>query len=664
MNFKSLICFVLFIILCASVSAQKDFSKDANAAFDRGEYFSAIMLYKKAYSKERNNVVKTKIIFKTAECYRLINDTKQAEIWYKKSVKVKYQDPIAVLYLADAEKANGKYDEAIIEYNNYNKLVPNDPRGTDGIKSCELAQEWIDNPTRYEVSNAVLINSTAADFCPFYVKRDYKELIFTSSRDGATGKEIDGTTGQNFTDMWETKVDRKGKWSTPVLLDDLLNSDDNEGAATLDNKFGMIFFTRCPVIKDKKTGCQIFTSNKKGNNWEKPQSIPLAADSVTVGHPTLKSEGRKLDDDSQLFFASDLEGGYGGRDIWVSNFSKKKNEWLPPVNLGPDINTSGDEMFPYISEDGNLYFSSNGHIGLGGLDLFKATLDGNNWGNVTNLQYPLNSEGDDFGIIFEGKADRGFFTSDRKGGKGSDDIYFFVSPQLAFTLQGVVIDAETRTVLAGAEITLVGDDNTYIKEPTDEVGSYFFQLTPSTNYEVSVSLPKYLSEIGKETTVGLEESKDLIHDFELQSMKKPIELPNILYDLDRWELRPESKIALDRLVQTLFDNETIVIKIMSHTDSRAEDKYNLDLSQKRAQSVVDYLISKGVEEDRLEAQGYGEKKLLISDFKIKKMNTEEEKEAAHQKNRRTEFEVLRTDYVPTFKKGIYIEVPPPDLKEE
>lgn len=656
---RLVICIIFPFVFFGELSAQKDFAKDADKTFDAGNYYSAIIMYKKAFSKERNNTAKTNIIFQIAECYRLIGDPKQSEIWYNKAIKVNYNDPISILYYADAKKANGKYDEAYIEYNNYRERVPDDPRGLEGITSCELAQEWMDNPGRYEVDNVVLINSPEADFSPVYSKKGYTELTFSSSREGSLGKETDGTSGQNYTDIWMVNVDRKGKWSTPVLIEGEVNSEYNDGAATYDEKFRTVYFTRCPVSETPQNPCKIYTANKKGSDWETPKILPLAPDSFTVGHPSIST------DNMQLFFVSDMNGGYGGKDIWVSNYDKKKKDWQTPVNLGPDVNTYGDEMFPFIHYNNNtLYFSSTGHIGMGGLDIFKATLDGEKWGSVTNLKYPMNSEGDDFGIIFEGNADRGYFTSNRKGGKGGDDIYYFASPRLAFSLQGVVIDADTRSVLTGAAVVLVGDDGTSLEETTDEVGSYFFQLSPSTNYEVTASMPKYLSDQGKETTVGREQSEDLVHDFELRSTRKPIELPNILYDLDKWDLRPESKVALDGLVQTLNDNPTIVIKLMSHTDTRADDKYNIELSDKRAKSVVDYLISKEIEPDRLEYQGYGEKKLLISDSKINKMKTEEEREAAHQKNRRTEFQVLSTDYVPKVKKGEYIKIESPDLKKE
>jgi len=484
------------------------------------------------------------------------------------------------------------------------------------------------------------VKITDADFAPTFRKRGFKSVIFTSSRSGSMGTDIDGTTGQNFTDLWQSKLDSKGSWSTPASLGEGVNTNDNEGVATMDAKFRILYYTRCPIIKDTEVNCKILFSKKKGSSIDDGEEITLGPDTITFGHPTITRDNLKL------FFSSNLSGGYGGKDIWMVSREDKKADWGEPVNLGPDVNTVGDEMFPYIHNDGSLYFSSNGIPGMGGLDLFMTLFKDNYWGNVTNLKYPINSEGDDFGIVFEGMSNRGFFTSNRKGGKGGDDIYQFISPDLAFTLTGIVTDAETKKILVGATVVLVGDDGTSEEQLTDEVGSYFFQLKPNTNYDITASMPKYLSDNGKETTVGLEESKDLKHDFELRSIKKPIELPNILYDLDKWDLRPVSKVALDGLVKTLNDNPTIVIKIMSHTDTRADDNYNEELSQKRAQSVVDYLIENGIASDRLEAKGYGEKRLLFSDAKIKKLKTEDEKEAAHQKNRRTEFEVLRTDYVP------------------
>ena len=365
--FRVIFTIGLVLIFCFAAEAQtktSKYSKDADASFKRGEYYTAIMQYKKAYSRERNNTAKATIIFQTAECYRYINDTKQAEIWYKKAVKVKYPDPVAILFLAQSKKSNDKYDEALIEYKNYQDRVPQDPRASDGIKSCEMAVEWINNPGGFEVFNVVALNSVDADFSTAYSKRGFKQVIFTSSREGATGLDKDGTTGQNFTDLWQAKLDRKGKWSTPVLLNDAVNSNDNEGAAVLDAKYRMMYMTRRPIIQDKEVNCKILIAKKKGSKWDNPEEIPLVPDTITAGHPTLSKDGLTL------YFASNLEGGYGGKDIWMVSKKSKRGEWGEPMNLGPDVNTSGDEMFPFLHDDGSIYFSSTGHIGMGGLDIF------------------------------------------------------------------------------------------------------------------------------------------------------------------------------------------------------------------------------------------------------------------------------------------------------
>jgi peptidoglycan-associated lipoprotein len=322
--------------------------------------------------------------------------------------------------------------------------------------------------------------------------------------------------------------------------------------------------------------------------------------------------------------------------------------------LGAPINTPDEEMFPYIHEDGSIYFASNGHLGMGGLDIFHAEKSGTNFTNVTNMKFPLNSSADDFGIMFEGGKERGFFCSNRANGKGMDDIYSFNLPPLVFAIQGKVKDVDTQQPIANATVKMIGSDGSSVEVKTDNSGFYKFAengaeryIHANTSYTLAVSADKYLnSDKGKATTVGVEESKTFELNFTLQGIKKPIELPNIFYDLAKWDLRPESMVSLDKLISTLNDNPNITISIGSHTDSRSDDKYNQELSQKRAQSVVDYLISKEIDGDRLQAVGYGESRPKVTEAEIKKMKTTEEQEAAHQMNRRTDFSVLRTDFVP------------------
>lgn len=658
---KFLVVAVIAGLFSITASAQTDHFEVANLAFEAQEYYKAIPLLKKAYSKEKDKAKKAEIIYKTAECYRLTNDMKQSETWYRKAVKLKYPENSIQLYYADALKANGKFEDAIPEYEKYAELVPDDPRGKTGAEACALAQKWIDNPSRYVVENEVQLNGKQMDFAPSYASKNFKSIYFTSSRSNASGNDIDGWTGQGFTDIFEATIDNKGKWSKPKPLPATINSVYNEGAAVMNNDFNQMIFTRCGVKKKVKMGCELYSSNKNGDSWTEPQLIPFFqkaegddSTQVTVGHPALSADGLTL------VFASDAEGGKGGRDLWISKFDNEKKRWGKPTNLAA-VNTPGDEMYPFIHNDGTLYFASNGHIGMGGLDIFMAEAQGDSWGEVTNMRYPINSSGDDFAIVFEKEQEKGYFTSNREDGKGSDDIYSFLLPALKFTLGGTVIDFKTKKPVADATVSIVGTDGSSLETRTDSKGAYKLDLAPATSYVITAGKKDfYLNKTGKTTTVGFEEDKDLVHDFELDPINKVIDLPNIFYDLAKWDLRPESKVALDGLVETLNDNPTIVIELGSHTDTRGSDAANLALSQKRAQSVVDYLIDNGIAEERLVAKGYGEttpkvlenavgsfeKGSVINDAFIAKQATTELKEEAHQLNRRTEFKVLRTDYVP------------------
>ena len=658
---KFLIVAIIAGLFSTNAIAQKDHLAVADQAFEGQEYYKAITLLKKAYSKEKDKANKAEIIFKTAECYRFVNDSKQAETWYRKALKIKYPENNVQLYYANALKANGKFEDAIVEYEKYSELVPDDPRGKNGAEACALAQKWVDNPSRYVVENAVQLNGKQMDFSPSYASKNHKELYFTSSRDNASGNEVDGWTGQGFTDIFSATIDNKGKWSKPKPLPATINSIYNEGAAVMNNDFNQMIFTRCGVKKKVKMGCELYSTNKNGDTWTEAEVLPFFvkdegddSTQVTVGHPALSADGKVL------VFASDAEGGKGGRDLWKSTFDEEKKRWEKPVALA-SINTPGDEMYPFIHADGTLYFASNGHIGMGGLDIFMAEAQGEDWGQVTNMRSPINSSGDDFAIIFEKEQEKGFFTSNREDGKGSDDIYSFLLPALKFTLCGTVTDYKTKAAIGDATVSIVGTDGSSLETTTDSKGKYCFDLAPATSYVITAGKKDfYLNKTGKTTTVGFEEDKDLISDFELDPINRVIDLPNIFYDLGKWDLRPESKVALDGLVETLNDNPTIVVELGSHTDTRASDSYNLSLSQKRAQSVVDYLIENDVVGERLVAKGYGETtpKVLdaavgelpagsvINDAFIAKLAGEELKEEAHQLNRRTEFKVLRNDYVP------------------
>ncbi|MCE3279502.1 MAG: ompA 2 [Bacteroidetes bacterium] len=654
----------ILLFFSTTAVAQKNFSKDADKAFDNREYFNAIELYKKAYTKIKKKDEKARNIFMTAECYRMINDNKQAEAWYIKAIKANYPDPKATLYLADAKKAQEKYNEALIEYNNYKKQMPSDPRGEDGAKACELAQKWKDAPTRYKVDNMAQINTKDPDFCPMFADKKYNRIYFTSMRPGVAGSDIDPTLGELFSDIFETVMDKNGKWATPTALPAPVNTKDNEGLSAMTKKGDLMVFTRCLVAKNKEMFNQLWSAPKKGNTWGEPTKIAFCVDSLKYAAPSLSADGLTL------FFASNMPGGQGENDIWYSKYDKKGAKWGTPVNLGPGINTAGNDVFPFIHEDGTLYFSSNGHLGMGGLDIFRAEKKGEDqWANVTNMKFPINSAGDDFGIVFEGKKERGILSSNREGTKGADDLYQFVLPPLLFTIEGDITDCKFKETIPGVTVKLVGSDGSSVETKTDAAGHYKFAengtaryVNPNTSYIITASVSNDVktaqapqgflssSDKAKETTVGVEEAKTFKHDFCLVPIERFIRFPDVLYDLGKADLRPESKDSLDFLYQTLLDNPTFVIELSSHTDFRGSDVANQKLSEARAKSCVDYLISKGINPARLKAKGYGEKAPLeVKDSEGKLMYTlseayinkttkgkpKEEFEALMQKNRRT-----------------------------
>ena len=666
MNAKLLLLVAFIVSISLSGKAQNRFIASADQAFATMQYNIALTKYKKAYSKSRSKPDKERISFQMAECYRMINNTKRAEPAYKRLLKTEFaeKNPLVFLYCAQAMKSNEKYADAKELFNRYAELNPKDPRGKNGAESCDLAQQWIDNPSKYTITNQKVLNSKEADFSATYSDKLYNTIIFTSSREAATGKAFDDWTGQNFSDLFIAKLDPKGAWSTPVLLDEgPVNTEANEGNPAVNSKFNNLYFTRCGTEKGSAQGCQIYVSRRAGRAWGEPKKLELGGDSTSViGNPAISH------DELTIFFSAEFEGGYGGKDIWMASRKTTADEFMKPANMGALVNTPGDEMFPFMRNDTMLYFSSNGHPGLGGLDIFRTTFSNGAWTKPTNLMYPMNSSGDDFSIIFNPEGDQGFMSSNRKGGKGSDDIYAFINPPLLYTLQGVVKDDRTLQFVPGASVKLVGSDGTAVEAKTDPKGFYSFgksQIRPNTSYELLVSKQGYFNKKAKETTVGLESSKDFTIDFKLEPIpEKPIVLPDILYDLAKWDLKPQFQDSLQGLIKTLDENETIVVELASHTDTRGTDESNDVLSQKRAESVVNYLIERGIDPDRLVAKGYGERvpRILTKDTKregftfkagtqltqafIDSLKTNPEKEAAHALNRRTEFRVLSKDYVP------------------
>jgi len=650
---------IMAAVLMATPAEGQKKQKDsrAQAAFEAGEYFEAIDLYKNAYNKVSDKAQKTAVLFRIGECYRILGDARSAELWYKKAEREDYQDPILFLRYGQMMLINEKYEEAEEQFKKYRDLVPDDPRGSVGIESCQAALLWIDNPTGYIVENVRYFNSRQRDFSPAYVSDDYNEIFFTSTREDATGNATHGATGQNFADLFASSMDRKGKWSIPVPVESL-NSEFEDGTPNISSDFSTLYFTRCMKGKNQQLGCQILSSSASAGKWgEAKVELEALGDSVSTAHPAISPDGLTL------YFVSDMPGGLGENDIWKVSRDSEGGSWGSPVNLGEEINTPGNELYPFVHADGALYFSSDSRVGLGGLDIYRATKDETNSWRLENMKPPINSPEDDFGIVFEEEVERGFFSSSRKG-RGNDEIFSFVLPPLEFSVTGVVKDERNDDILQNSTVKSVGSDGITVETNTGEEGTFKFMLKPGTDYVFIASQPGYLNGKERESTRGLDQSRDFEVTIYLASITQVIELPNIFYDFAKWDLRPESMVSLDNLVETLNDNPNVTIELMSHTDSRGTPADNQELSQKRAQSVVDYLISKGIAADRLQAQGYGESQPKVVDEKviaqydflelddvlseafINQLASPELQEKAHQVNRRTEFRVLSTEYIP------------------
>lgn len=661
--FKQGSLLILLVVFSSLASfSQKSITAKADKAYNSGRYYEAIDLYKYSYAKAKDKPKKAEITFMTAECYRMIQDNRHAEVWYNKAIKKRYPNPIAILYYGNALRANGKYEEALVQYAKFRELVPSDARADKGVKSCELSIEWIDKPTRYKLQNMQYFNSKQSDYSPAYGKSDYKQVIFSSSRDGATGNKISDVTGEYYSDLFKSRVDRKGKWSEPVPLGEGVNTEFDEGAPATNQKANTLFFTTFREDQDANMVCKIFTSKKEGIEWGKADPLSFVADTITVGHPAISQ------DELTLFFSAEMRGGQGGKDIWKTTRASISGEWGEPENLGTDINSPGNEVFPYMHTDGTLYFSSDDHPGMGGLDIFIANQNSDESWSVNNMKHPINSPADDFGIIFEEEKERGYMSSNRPGGKGSDDIYQFSLPPIEFKLIGRVLNKKSEDIIAGADITLIGSDGLNLSKKTENDGTFTFKLGPNADYRIVARRGGFLSSKEKETTKGLTTSKEFKIDVFLSPDDSRMDLAGIEYDFGKFNLRPESLVALEELVEILNDNPNITIEIGSHTDFRGGDKANLNLSSKRAESVVKFLITYGIDSERLTSKGYGEtmpkeidkslankypfvkKGDVLNESFISKLSDSEHKETCHQINRRTDFGLTGRDYVPKIKR--------------
>lgn len=629
--------------------------KKANAIYESGGYYKAAELYRRLASKvdARDRIM---VNFRMGECYRILNNTTQAERAYNRVIINRSNNiPEAYLRHGEALLMNKEFDKAIASFQEYKSLVPDDDRADIGIASCEMAKEQVGKNADYIIENFKEINTPYNDYAPAYGTADYEMILFTSSRStGNKTKKKQAGTGQRPSSIFYT-VESRGGWERAKILGPEVNGKvDEDGACCFNESYSDLYFTKSIPGAYNLEGCNIYVAKRDNSyNWTDAEILGVN-DSIMMAHPSISRDGLTL------YFVSDMAGGFGGNDIWKMTRKTANGTWEQPVNLGSRINTKDDEAFPFIRANGELYFSSNGHPGYGGLDLYKATPTSDASWEVENMGPNFNSELDDFALIYEDVNDRGYFSSRRKGGRGGDDIYRFYKdiPVIEYNVAGVVLSEETKRPISGAQIKLMGSNGAVLIKNTAANGAYEFKLNPNTDYITIATANGYLNQKSLFSTVDLEGSHTFQDTLMMVSTAKPIEIPNIFYEYGSAALNPESRTALNQLVELMVDNPDIVIELAAHTDSRGTDEANLDLSQRRAQAVVDYLIHEGIDESRMYAVGYGESEpkvvdramadqhtflrvgARLSEAYINTLRTEEQKEIAHQLNRRTELEVL------------------------
>ena len=648
--------YVLFLLIVSSLYSCKSAKlSDAEEKQRIGEYYEAAAIYRKVYTKTspKKRDLRGYIAYRMAECNRLINNTAKATSAYMNAIRYDYPDSTVYLRMGQMLQKTGRYPEAIKNYDIYMENDPSNLLAINGIQGCELAPGWKKNPTRYEVRRMDKFNSRRGEFSPMLAGDKYDQLYFASSRSKDKDAKVSAITGQNNNNLFLVKQDEKGAWLAPVELEDEVNTEYDEGTPSFSPDGNTMYYTYCAQDPEGPRTAEIYISTRSSAKWGKGTRATIVKDSVTaLGHPSISPDGK------YLYFVSDAVGGFGGKDIFRARVAG--NDCGPMENLGEEINTPGDEMFPYVRDSVTLYFASNGHPGMGGLDLFKATQDSTGKWKVENLGAPINSMADDFGITFAGKEERGFFCSNRNDARGYDHIYSFELPTITIFIEGIVNDVDEYPI-EDATVRIVGKDGLNVKVPVKKDGTYRVELERDIRYVMMASARGYLNQNYELHTGPEEKNETYIVDFFLSPISKPVVIDNIFYDFDKATLRPESKKALDEMIKMLNDNPNVTIELGAHTDRKGTDQYNERLAQRRAQSVVDYLIAGGIEAARLEAKGYGESvpktinKKMAKQFDFLKEGdvlTEEfilalppeQQEIADQINRRTEFKVLRTNY--------------------
>ena len=670
------IAIILFLTTIALVLGSCSINariKKADKKYAIGEYYEASDIYRQTYKRipTKDKKLRAHVAFRQAESQRILNNS-QAASAYKNAIRYNYHDSIVYLHYAQVLQYQGKYKDAIKQYDIYLATYPNDYVAQAGKYACMQVENWKKQPSRYQVTLAKEFNAKrTSNFAPAFITEDADALVFTSNRqEKKTDKKkkirTSPVTGVATFNLYSARKNAAGKWEEIELCQGLYEEQANEEENTTEKTTGtaelgaccfspdgktMYFTYSCPV-NGQDLGAKIYTSTRASGEWGEGQELKLYNDSsITVGHPSLNATG------DTLYFVSDAPGGYGGKDIYRAVLDG--SQWTDIQNLGPQINTSDDEMYPHIRADRRLYFASKGHPGYGGLDLFYAIPQDSIW-EVYNMGATFNSPKDDFGITFAGNTENGFFSSNKGQKKGYDQIYSFTLPAVEFIVEGHVQNTDGEP-LGESTLRLIGDNGTNIKAQVRRDGTYRMKLQKDTRYAMLAISRGYLNQKYEFSTIGLNDSHTYQQTFTLAPISKPVKMDNIFFEFGKWELTADSEAGLLSLVQLLNDNPNITIELAAHTDLVGNDADNKQLSLRRAQSVVAYLIKHGIDNQRLTPVGYGEEMPVVVDDALHKqynflpvgqplneafittLNSEQQ-QVCNSLNRRTEFRVLKTTY--------------------
>lgn len=685
MSWRNAHIILITCVLCLCGCSIQQKIKRADKKFAIGEYFAAADMYKQCYSRlstQKDRELKGYVAYRQGECYRILNNPRAVNC-YQSALRCKYhmQDSTIFLHAGQALQYQGKYKDAAKSYELYLESHPDDYVAQAGKYACLKIDEWKKESSRYKIAEAKEFNQKrSSNFAPMFIGDQSDALMFTSNRQEKQSgtkkmKRPSNVTGQQLFQLYQTRKNAAGEWEEIELPDGLNDTPEQEQEQQNDSTGGKqagtaelgvccftrdgktMYFTYSKPVNGQDLGAKIYRSERASGEWGEAQEVKIFADSsITVGHPALNEAG------DSLYFVSDAPGGQGGKDIWVAEL--EDNEWVNPQPLPSSINTAADEMYPYVHADGTLYFASNGHPGYGGLDLFKAerdtTIKDSTVWVLYNLAAPFNTNGDDFGITFDGNTQNGFFSSNRNDKKGFDKIYRFWLPEMEFIAEGTITD-EQGNPLADSKLRLVGSDGTNSKVNARRDGTYKIKLKKDVKYVMLVTARGYLNTKEKWNTLDLKDSKTYHMDFVLNPISRPVTMNNIFYEFGRWEITKASEEELLRLVKLLQDNPNITIELSAHTDLVGNETFNQELSQKRAQSCCDFLISHGIESERLTPVGYGKQRPVVADKAIHAKYafipqeqvldeafilslTPEQQDICNQINRRTEFKVLKTTY--------------------